>query len=122
MKKELYFDISSEKSGGSLFRILDPSGRATFYYSHSTYDDAKDEIKVFESTYADFAEFWKELTKNAEWFYLHPLFVHPEQRPFIAKELKTVNWSIYKDLKWQQSHQRQWKKVLEGPESYYRQQ
>lgn len=119
MAKELYFDISSEDSGGSLYRITGQKDGTHFYYNHSTYDNDKDEVKVFETTYVDFAAFWKELTKDREWFYRHPLFVHPEQRDFVRQQLKTVNWNIYPDKKWQESHQRQWKKVLEDPGSYY---
>ena len=118
MPKELYFDISSTQSGGSLFRITEGEG-ITFYYNHSTYDDNRDELRVFETYYGSFSEFWRELKKNPEWFYLHPLFIHSEQRDFIREELKTVNWAIYPDKKWQDSHQRQWKKVLNDPSNYY---
>ena len=118
MKKELYFDISSPESGGSLFRIND-ADKISFYYNHSTYDDNKDELQVFETYYNSFANFWEALIKNKEWFYLHPLFVHSEQREFIKEQLKNANWNIHPNKKWQESHQRQWKKVLTDPSSYY---
>ncbi len=117
--KELYFDISSPQSGGSLYRISDQNG-IHFYYNHSTYNDKTDEVEVFDTTYIDFMSFWKYITQDPQGFYLHPLFVHPEQRDFIREELKKVNWNIFKDKKWQESHQRQWKKVLEGRASYYK--
>ena len=117
--KELYFDISSAQTGGSLFRT-EKDGKVSFYYNYSTYDENKDDLKVFETYYDSFDAFWKELTKNKEWFYLHPLFVHPEQRDFIRQQLKTVNWNIYPNKKWQDSHQRQWTKVLTAPLNYYR--
>ena len=120
MQKELYFDISSEQSGGSLYRMATPGGEPSFLYNHSTYNDKTDEVKVFETRYQSFADFWKELIKNPEWFYLHPLYVHPEQRAFVQEQLKPVNWQIYPDKKWQESHQRQWKKVLTDPGGYYR--
>ena len=56
MKKELYFDISSADSGGSLFRI-DDNGKISFYYNHSTYNDTKDELKVFETNFESFEAF-----------------------------------------------------------------
>jgi hypothetical protein len=118
MNKELYFDISSEQSGGSLFRML-KSDKVVFYYNHSTYNSDKDELNVFETYFNSFEEFWKEISSNKEWFYLHPLYVHPEQRDFIKNELKTVNWNIYPNKKWQDSHQRQWRKVLSDPGAYY---
>ncbi len=117
--RELYFDISSEQSGGSLFRIANENARPSFLYHHSTYNDEIDEIKVFETAYGDFSDFWRELTSNPEWYYLHPLFVHPEQRDFVKEQLKEVNWNIYPNRKWQESHQRQWKKVLSDPGNYY---
>ena len=120
MRPELYIDISSAESGGSLFRILSENGKSSFIYNHSTYDDEKDELKTFETSYPDFQAFWQELIRNKEWFYLHPLFIHPEQREFFRNQLKQVNWAVHPDKKWQESHQRQWKKVLSDPESYYR--
>lgn len=121
MPKELYFDISSPQSGGSLYRISGEQAAVSFYYNHSTYDENKDELKVFETHYPSFEAFWQELTKNREWFYLHPLYVHPEQRAFIQEQLKKADWSIHPNKKWQESHQRQWKKVLSDPAGYYRQ-
>jgi len=120
MQKELYFDISSPEKGGSLYRIHNVNEAPSFYYNHSTYDEDKDELKVFETNYPRFEDFWQELTKNKEWFYLHPLFVHPEQREFVRGQLQQVNWSIHPNKKWQESHQRQWKKVLADPGDYYR--
>ena len=119
MQRELYFDISSAQKGGSLYRIPGANKENSFYYNHSTYDEDKDELKVFEDYYPSFEAFWAELVKNKEWFYLHPLYVHPEQRDFIRSELQKVNWSIHPNKKWQESHQRQWKKVLGDPDSYY---
>jgi hypothetical protein len=120
MPQELYFDISSEQSGGSLYRVTGNNGEISFRYNHSTYNDNTDQVQVFNSTYPSFAEFWKEITKNAEWFYLHPLYVHPEQRAFVQEQLKSVNWDLHPNKKWQESHQRQWKKVLTDGPGYYR--
>jgi hypothetical protein len=119
MKPELYFDIGSAESGGSLFRIRKEDGSVSFNYQHSTYDESKDEIKVFETPYPSFEAFWQELTRNKEWFYLHPLYVHPDKRVFIQAELQNVNWDIHPNKKWQESHKRQWKKVLTDPGNYY---
>ncbi|MCU7547902.1 hypothetical protein OCK74_02195 [Chitinophagaceae bacterium LB-8] len=119
MKPELYFDIGSTESGGSLYRIQHGTEPPSYSYQHSTYDESKDEFKVFETTYPSFKAFWQELTKNKEWFYLHPLYVHPEQRAFVQQQLQHVNWDIHPNKKWQESHQRQWKKVLTDPKDYY---
>ncbi len=120
MPKELYFDISSEDSGGSLYRVPGEKGESSFYYNHSTYDEQADEVKVFETWYTDFEAFWKFLLTDPLWYYQHPLFVHPEQREFVQQQLKNVNWAVSRDPKWQESHQRQWKKVLTDPGNYYR--
>lgn len=120
MKPELYFDINSETSGGSLYRIKEEEGNFHFVYQHSKYNDETGEIKVFETRFASFDEFWQMITKDAEWFYQHPLYVHPEQRSFVKQQLQHVNWNLHPDKKWQESHQRQWKKVLESSSDYYR--
>lgn len=115
MQQELYFDISNEASGGSLYRL--PNG--SFRWHHSTYDEATDETKVFNTSFATFTDFWQMLTGDTQWHYQHPLFVHPDQRSFIAGQLKSVAWNIQGDAKWQQSHQRQWTKVLSDRPDYY---
>jgi hypothetical protein len=120
MQKELYFDISAEKSGGSLYRIKDNAGNYSFQYHHSTYDDNRDDIKIFETVYASFTDFWHMIIKDKEWFYQHPLYIHPEQRDFIRAQLQQANWSVHPNKKWQDSHQRQWKKVLADKDDYYR--
>lgn len=120
MEKQLYFDINSEESGGSLYRIKDDTGKTFFQYNHSIYNADSDEIKIFETIYSSFNEFWQMLTKDAQWFYQHPLYIHPEQRDFIKEQLQKVNWPIEPNKKWQDSHQRQWKKVLEDRDDYYR--
>ena len=119
MQKELYFDISSEESGGSLYRLKDGAGKVSFIYNHSTYNAESDEIKIFETVFSSFAAFWQMITQNKEWFYLHPLFIHQEQRAFISEQLQHANWAIHHNVKWQLSHQKQWKKVLGGNDNYY---
>lgn len=120
MQRQLYFDISSEQKGGSLYRITDDTDDVYFLYQYSIYNDDTDEIKVSEERFATFPEFWSAILTDPEWFYQHPLFVHPEQRDFIREQLKNVNWGIHPNKKWQDSHQRQWKKVLSGSNDYYR--
>lgn len=115
MKPELYFDISTGEWGGSLYRQPDGS----FLWHHSTYNDDRDETKVFRTPYASFDAFWKMITQDAAWYFQHPLFVHPEVRPFVREQLKGVNWSVQGDFKWQNSHQRQWTKVLSSGADYY---
>lgn len=121
MAKELYFDIHSEDSGGSLFRIVDDKGEPAFLYNQSQTDPVTDEVSVFDTWYVSFEAFWRQLTADVEWYYRHPLFVHPEQRDFVREQLKRVDWGVHPDKKWQESHQRQWKKVLSDPNDYYRQ-
>ncbi len=116
MSGELYFDISSEEGGGSLYRQPDGS----FLWHHSTYNEANDETKVFQTSFPGFSAFWRMLTSSdAQWFYQHPLFVHPEVRSFVSEQLQHVDWSVQDGAKWQMSHQRQWTKVLTDRPGYY---
>jgi hypothetical protein len=119
MHSELYFDISSEISGGSLYKIQDENGKDLFVFEHSSVDETTEEIKVHKTTFNSFDLFWKEISKE-RWFYMHPLFVHPDIRPFIEQKLQHVDWSVEGDFKWQDSHRRQWTKVLTDPGKYYR--
>lgn len=120
-KGEIYFDIHSEDSGGTLLRMQAPNGEVYFVYDYSEYDADRDDVKVFQKKFPDFLSFWKHIKSiSKDWYYLHPLFVHPEQREFIAGELRGVNWQSQEGAKWQESHQRQWKKVLSDPPNYYR--
>ena len=119
MQYELYFDISSETSGGSLYKVDDENGTSSFVFEHSIVDETTDEIKIHKTSFTSFDVFWKEIAKE-RWYYMHPMFVHPEIRPFIEQQLQVVDWSVEGNLKWQESHKRQWKKVLTDPESYYR--
>lgn len=120
MQAELYFDISSTDTGGSLFRLKDNNGSFSFIYEHSKYDELRDEIQVFKTPYPSFEAFWQMMTNNSEWFYLHPLYVHPTLRDFIQQQLTSVNWKVQGDEKWQESHKRQWRKVLSDPAEYYK--
>ena len=119
MQSELYFDISSEISGGSLYKIKDENGKELFVFEHSSVDETTEDIKVHKTAFNSFDSFWKELSKE-RWFYMHPLFVHPDIRPFIEEQLQHVDWSVEGDFKWQDSHRRQWTKVLTDPGKYYR--
>ncbi|OLY91584.1 hypothetical protein SAMN05444008_103185 [Cnuella takakiae] len=116
MQQELYFDISKGESGGSLYRL--PNG--SFSWQHSTHDEDRDETRVFTTAYASFAAFWQMLTKDLHWYFQHPLFVHPEVRAFVGRQLESADWSVQGDFKWQQSHHRQWTKVLSDRSEYYK--
>jgi len=116
---EIYLDIHSEESGGTLYRVKNENG-VQFLYDYSEYDAERDDTRIFKKLFPDFESFWKHIKqKNPQWYYLHPLYVHPEQRDFIGRELKSANWSSQEGMKWQESHQRQWKKVLTDPPGYY---
>lgn len=118
--KELYFDIVSDEWAGGLYKILTESGADDYYY-HSTSSDLETHKTVTTNKiFHSFADFWKDLTRNNRWFALHPLYIHPEQRPFVKEELKKVNWKIIADEKWRDMYQRQWNKVLNNPSEYYK--
>jgi predicted glycoside hydrolase/deacetylase ChbG (UPF0249 family) len=115
MKPVLYFDISSEAGGGSLYQLADGS----FLWQHSTYNEDLDETKVFQTPFALFDAFWQMLTRDPQWYYQHPLYVHPQIRAFVGTQLKKADWAVQGDARWQQSHQRQWTKVLSDRPEYY---
>lgn len=77
MQNELYFDISSTATGGSLTRQKNGDGSYSFLYVHSIYDAYSDELKIYKTPYPSFEAFWQVLTKNSAWFYLHLLYVRP---------------------------------------------
>jgi hypothetical protein len=123
MTKELYFDIVSDEWAGGLYRIVSESGKLSFYYHHSLSDLEDDEhhkTRITETDYNDFASFWKTFILTPRWFTLHPLYIHPDQRPFIKEELRKVSWNTVADEKWREMYQRQWNKVLSSPAEYYK--
>ena len=61
------------QSGGSLHRMKGETGDFSFQYQHSTYNEDLDEIKVSETAYPSFATLWQMFTRDAQWFYQHPL-------------------------------------------------
>ena len=119
MVKELYFDVVSDEGAGGLYIIKD-SGNASFYYHYTVTDLETDKTTVSETCHPSFDLFWKEFTRNNRWFILHPLYIHPEQRPFIRKELQRVNWNVIADEKWREMYRQQWNKVLNNPAEYYK--
>ena len=119
MKKELYFDIVSDEGAGGLYRITSPGSRVHFYYHYSITDIETDITSNHESDYPDFAGFWKTFSADRLWFCLHPLYLHPDQRAFVKKQLNAVNWNVVEDEKWREMYARQWNKVLNGPADYY---
>lgn len=119
MLKELYFDIVSDEWAGGLYILKSEQGNSSFHY-HCTASDLDAEKTVITTfDYTSFADFWKELVKNDLWFTLHPLYIHPDQRPFIKEALKKVNWNRVADEKWREMYKRQWNKVLTNPATYY---
>ncbi len=120
MHKELYFDFVSEDGSAAVDRITNEQSDTYFNYQYSSSDLERDRMMVAEKRFETFNEFWTTFVENKQWFCLHPLFIHPEQRPFIREKLKAVNWSSVKDEKWQDMYQRQWNKVLNGPATYYK--
>jgi len=123
MNKELYFDIVSDEWSAGLYKLTAATGAISYYYHH-TLSDLEDEnhntAVVTETNYPGFAAFWEYFTMNGRWFTYHPLYIHPEQRPFIKEELKKVNWTSVADQKWRDMYQRQWNKVLNNPAVYYK--
>ena len=119
MVKELYFDVVSEEGAGGLY-ITKDSRNTSFYYHYTATNLETDKTTVSETRHPSFDVFWKEFTRNNRWFILHPLYIHPEQRPFIKKELQKVNWNVIAAEKWREMYEQQWNKVLNNPAEYYK--
>ncbi len=120
MREDLYFDIMSVEGAGGLYVVEPASAEKHFRYHYTSSDLENDKTTNTSARYSSFEEFWKEFIKNNRWFTLHPLYIHPEQRPFIKEELRKVNWKVIADEKWRDMYQRQWNKVLNNPAEYYK--
>lgn len=119
-QKDLYFDVVSEEGAGGLYRLTNSDGGVHYYYHYSSSDLETGKVYSAESRYEKFADFWNQFIRNTLWFCLHPLYVHPEQRPFIKQQLDIVNWQLVQDDKWREMYKRQWNKVLSNPPEYYK--
>ena len=120
MHEDLYFDIVSDEGAGALYHAGTGTVEKNFRYHYTSSDLDNDTTTSSVTNYSSFAEFWKEFTRNKRWFTLHPLYIHPEQRPFIKAELGKINWNVIADEKWRDMYQRQWNKVLNNPPGYYK--
>lgn len=83
------------------------------------FDEDSNLLQVESSSFPDFYSFWKVFLQKENWHYFHPLFIATTCRPLIKEALEKVNWNVHPDIKWQQSHQKQWDKVLADPGKYY---
>ena len=120
MQKELYFDIVSEEGAGALYCITASDGNTNFYYHYCASDLDSDRTETKESDFKDFTDFWKDFASDKKWFCLHPLYIHPELRPFIKQQLDNISWRLVTDDHWRIMYQRQWNKVLNNPAEYYK--
>lgn len=109
----LYFDYGTDASTGSLHRLADGSFELTQSFEEG------EEVRVERRPFASFESFWEDLARQGHLAFVHPLFVHPEARPFVSAQVGKADFSAEGDARWQGSHRRQWNKVLEAPSTYY---
>lgn len=112
-----------------IFEVHADAASFTVYQEHATNQIVVEEVKFDEfselvdkdkTTFPDFYSYWKIFSQKPNWHYYHPLFIDVQYRELVREALETVDWNIFPDIKWQQSHQKQWDKVLSDPADYYR--
>ena len=88
-KEELLFHWGTEGSGSELYKIT--SGRkVTFVNRFTFFDIDKDDNETWqncERQYDSFAAYWIEFTEHPHWLHYHPVFVHPDYKPFVREFL-----------------------------------
>lgn len=111
-----------------IFEAHADSSSYTVYQEHAsnqilveevTFNEFSDIVDKKKDYYPDFFSYWKEFSQKPNWHFFHPLFIAPDYRSLVQDALEKVDWNIFPDVKWQQSHQKQWEKVLSDPEKYY---
>ena len=110
--KEAFFQYGTEGGGETLYRH-NKDGEIIFYTegrSGGILDE--EEIKKWKHDYKDFNHFWNSyFTQLGNWYYFHPVFIHPDIRDFIKAALQKIQHdSFYK-----RNAKHSWQKALNPP-------
>ena len=93
MNKTLLFHWGFEGGGSDVFRITENGkDRIVQRYSYMDFDANDDEIwHQGENQFESFEAYWKEATKDKNWFRGHLVFIHNECKPLIRKSIEAID-------------------------------
>lgn len=90
--QELIFHWGLEGFGAKLYRVTN-NGEIRFlkHFSSMDMDENDDEIwRNGEVEYRSFEEYWNEFVSQELWLHCHPVFLHPEYKPFVRDYLTNI--------------------------------
>lgn len=90
--KEKIFQYGVEGGGETLYKD-EENGSIIFHTQGSSLsldDNDEEQIKKWKRTYKNFEDFWNTYIKNEKWFWFYPVFIHPDVRDVVKKELEKL--------------------------------
>jgi hypothetical protein len=90
--EELIFHWGLEGYGAEIYRITE-DGKVRFMkrYSSMDMDENDDEIwRHGEVEYKSFEAYWNEFVAQEHWLHYHPVYLHPDYKPFVREYLTNV--------------------------------
>lgn len=113
---QLIFEVHADAAS---YTVYQENATNTIIVEEVKFDEFSEIVDKEKLSFSDFNSYWKVFTQKTNWHYFHPLFIAVEYRDMVKAALEDVDWNIFPDIKWQQSHQKQWDKVLTDPANYY---
>ena len=90
--EELIFHWGLEGYGAEIYQITE-NGKVRFLkrYSSMDMDENDDEIwRHGEVEYRSFEDYWNEFVSQEHWLHYHPVFLHPDYKPFVREYLTNI--------------------------------
>jgi len=90
--EELIFQWGTESSGSKTYKIKE--GRKVAFINRFTFFDIDKDNKgtwqTGECQYKSFEHYWNEFIAHEHWLHYHPVFLHPDFKPFVREYLTNI--------------------------------
>jgi len=90
--EELIFHWGLEGYGAEIYRITE-IGKVRFLMRYSSMDMDENDYEIWrygEVKYTSFEDYWNEFVSQEHWLHYHPIFLHPEYKPFVREYLTNI--------------------------------
>lgn len=90
--EELIFHWGLEGYGAEIYRITE-KGKVRFLKKYSSMDMDENDAEVWRQgviEYGKFEEYWDEHVSQEQWLHYHPIYLHPDYKPFVREFLTNI--------------------------------